>query len=247
VLRTLTLAALAGAALVAAAPVAAEMPRNTAPPEVTGPALAGYALVGHNGTWLYADGSACGAECSYAFAWQRCGASGCVLIPGANDRVYRLGRDDLGAEFRVVVTTTKYDCGEWNYSTGMQECRFVTRTAESPAAGPVARGVVRGSALVRSVRLLVEAARTVPRRPRPGSAFTLEVTVADAFGRLVAGARVSAQGRVATTNGGGVAALRLRAPARRRVVTVGLSTAKGAAVARRPIRLASSSGVPRGR
>ena len=245
--RTLIPAVLAAGALLGAEPVGAEMPHNTAAPEITGPALAGYALVGHNGTWLYADGSACGAECSYTFAWQRCREGACVLVPGADDRIYRLGREDLGAELRVVVTTTKYDCGEWNYATGTQECRHVMRSAESPAWGPVARGVVRANALVRSVRLLVEAASTIPRRPPPGSRFTLKVTVADAFGRLVAGARVTAQGRVAATSSNGTASLRLSAPASRRVLTVGLSAGRGAAVARRPVRLPPSSGAARGR
>jgi hypothetical protein len=38
---------------------------------------------------------------------------------------------DVGSRLGVVVTTTKYDCGEWNYAAGTPECRWVTRTAAS--------------------------------------------------------------------------------------------------------------------
>jgi hypothetical protein len=221
--KTATAAALV-AALALAGTAAAEMPRNSAPPEITGPSVTGYALVGHNGTWLYADGSGCGPECSYSFEWQRCGANGCVLIAGARDRIYRLRRVDLGSQLRVVVTTTKYDCGEWNYAAGTRECRFVSRAAESETTPPVVRGVVRADALVRSARLVIETIQSVPTRPRPNRPFVLRVTVADVFGRHVVGARVSAAGRIASTGRDGVA--RIRISASRRVVVAAATGAK---------------------
>ncbi len=109
----------------------AEMPFNHALPETTGRAAVGWGVVGHNGTWLYADGSACGAECMYTFSWERCSAVGCHAIAGATGRVYKVRRVDVGARLRVIVWVTKYDCGEWNYAAGTRECRFVTRSATS--------------------------------------------------------------------------------------------------------------------
>jgi hypothetical protein len=117
----------------------AEMPQNRAAPELTGRAAVGWGVVGHNGTWLYADGSACTAECAFGFAWERCGTTGCVRIAGATGRVHKVRISDAGFRLRVVVSATKYDCGEWNYSAGTQECRWVTRTAASPQTDVVAR------------------------------------------------------------------------------------------------------------
>jgi hypothetical protein len=119
------------AALVGAGIARAEMPNNNGAPEVTGRAAVGWGVVGHNGSWLYVDGTACGSECSYSFAWERCRAGGCVPIAGATARVYKVRVVDVGSRLRVLVSATKYDCGEWNYSTGTRECRLVTRTAAS--------------------------------------------------------------------------------------------------------------------
>jgi hypothetical protein len=114
-----------------------EMPYNHGLPELTGRAFVGWGLVGHNGTWLYLDGRGCGPECLYAFAWERCRPAGCVPIAGAVGRVYKVRRLDVGTRLRVIVTTTKYDCGEWNYAAGTQECRWVTREAASPESAVV--------------------------------------------------------------------------------------------------------------
>jgi hypothetical protein len=135
--RTVIPAVVAALALAGAA--RAEMPYNHSVPELTGRALVGWGLVGHNGTWLYRDGTSCGPECIYSFAWERCRASGCVPIQGALGlgRVYKVRSIDVGARLRVIVTTTKYDCGEWNYAAGTQECRWVTRDAVSPESSVV--------------------------------------------------------------------------------------------------------------
>jgi hypothetical protein len=125
--------ALAGvaAALAFAGAANAEMPDNHGAPELTGRAAVGWGLVAHNGSWLYRDGTACGTECLYSFAWERCRASGCALIRGATARVYKVRGIDVGARLRAVVVATKHDCGEWNYSTGTRECRWVSREAVS--------------------------------------------------------------------------------------------------------------------
>jgi hypothetical protein len=133
--KAVIVAVVCALALVGAA--RAEMPFNHREPELTGRAAVGWGLVGHNGTWLYRDGTSCGAECIYSWAWERCRAWGCVPIVGASGRVYKVRRIDVGARLRVVVTVTKYDCGEWNYSTGTQECRWVMQEATSPASAVV--------------------------------------------------------------------------------------------------------------
>jgi hypothetical protein len=127
----------AALALVGAA--RAEMPYNNGLPEVTGRPAVGWGVVGHNGSWLYGDGTPCGAECIYEFAWERCNAAGCRPLAGAERRVYKVRAVDVGSRFRVVVSTTKYDCGEWNYAAGTQECRWDTRTATSGLTAIVAR------------------------------------------------------------------------------------------------------------
>jgi hypothetical protein len=136
---TRALLIVAAAALALGGAAKAEMPNNNGLPEVTGRAAVGWGVVGHNGAWLYLDGSACGAECFYEFAWERCGAFACRPIPGAESRVYKVRARDVGFRLRVVVSATKYDCGEWNYAEGTQECHFVTRTAPSAETAVVPR------------------------------------------------------------------------------------------------------------
>jgi hypothetical protein len=130
-------------ALVPAGTARAEMPHNRGAPELTGRAAVGWGLVGHNGTWLYLDGSACGPECIYLFTWQRCRGAACTRIAGAHGRVYKVRRIDVGTRLRVVVSVLKHDCGEWNYAAGTQECRWVTRTAASAESGVVPKPKLR--------------------------------------------------------------------------------------------------------
>ena len=83
---SLLLACLAAGLL--AAPARAEMPRNHAEPEISGGVSVGGVLLGHNGTWLYADGSGCGSECSFWFRWgAACSAVGCATV--STNRGYR--------------------------------------------------------------------------------------------------------------------------------------------------------------
>ena len=138
---TRALIAAAAAALAVAGAARAEMPQNTSAPELTGRAAVGWGLVGHNGTWLYLDGSACGSECTYSFAWERCSATGCRAVAGATNRVYKVRSIDAGFRLRVLVTTSKHDCGEWNYAAGTRECRVVTRVAASVQSAAVPKTV----------------------------------------------------------------------------------------------------------
>jgi hypothetical protein len=175
----------------------AEMPANRELPTITGPGVVGEVLLGNNGTWLYADAERCASECTYSFRWERCSVLGCSTV--SNQRGYRPRLADLSHELRVEVTATKYDCGEWNYAAGTQECRFDARTAYSEPVLIAARGRVAARRLGWPARLRVE--RALLRRG------VLHVTVADTLGRLVQGATVTVGTRVRRTNADGAAVL----------------------------------------
>ena len=187
----------AAATLVLAAGARAEMPANRELPSIAGPGVVGEVLLGHNGTWLYADGSRCGFECTYSFRWERCSAGGCRTV--SSQRGYRARLADLSHELRVEVTATKYDCGEWNYAAGTQECRFDGRTAFSDPVAVVARGRVAARLIAWPARLRIE--RVLVRRG------VVRVTVGDTLGRLVRGATVVVGTRVRRTNADGTAVL----------------------------------------
>jgi hypothetical protein len=195
-----SLAAAVLAALVCAGGARAEMPLNRELPSITGPGVTGEVLLGHNGTWLYADGSRCSFECTFSFRWEQCSALGCRTV--STHRGYRPRLSDLQRELRVAVTATKYDCGELNYALGTQECRLDSRTEFSERLLIRSRGRVQASRLSWPARLRIERAFV-----RGG---TLRVTVADTLGRLVRGAKVSAAGRSARTNADGTALVALR-------------------------------------
>jgi hypothetical protein len=210
------LALLAGAAIFASA-ASAEMPSNRDAPTITeadGPVV-GEVLLGNNGTWLYADGSACRGECEYAFAWQRCGPGGdCAPIPGGGMRAYRVASTDVGRSLRVVVTATKYDCNAHG-----QDCRHVARTAVSqqtpPVAAPVAppeRLTIAGVGVERARRGLVVAVRVVDDR-----------------GRAARGARVTVRGASAVTGTAGSARVAVRSVPRGSAVVLSVRAEKAGA------------------
>jgi hypothetical protein len=174
------------------------MPQNQGEPEISGLVAVGAVLLGHNGTWLYVDGSGCAAECSFSFRWERCSPSECRTV--STNRGYRPRLADLGSELQLAVTATKYDCGSWNYAAGTQECAFVSRTAYAAPVLVNSRARVAASAVAWPARLRIERATRHGRR--------VHVRVADTLGRLVVGATVSA-GRLSPsrTHAGGVAVL----------------------------------------
>jgi hypothetical protein len=139
--RPLAVALAAALALVLAGAAVAESPNVNTVASITGSAVVGQQLTSHNGTWLYLDGSGCKSECVMTYQWQRCAANGCSDIPGATDRFYTVQAADGGHALRAMETMTSQDCGNINYSTGEQECRYVSKSAPS---GQTA--VVTGSA-----------------------------------------------------------------------------------------------------
>jgi hypothetical protein len=185
------------AALLFAGAARAEMPANRELPTITGPGLVGEVLLGNNGTWLYADGTRCAFECTFSFRWERCTALGCRTV--SEQRGYRPRLADLRHELRVEVIATKYDCGEWSYAAGTQECRFDGRAAYSEPVVISARGRVAARRVAWPARLRIE--RAFVRRGM------VRVTVADTLGRLVQGATVTVGTRIRRTNADGTAVL----------------------------------------
>jgi hypothetical protein len=125
--------------LVLSAAASAESPNINTPSSITGNAIVGEQLTAHNGTWLYLDGHSCGPECVWTYQWQRC-QGGCADIPGATGRFYTVQAADAGFALRAMETMTSRDCGEWNYSTGTQECRDVSKSAPSNQTAMVPGG-----------------------------------------------------------------------------------------------------------
>lgn len=143
--RTLVVALAAVAALVVASGANAEFPYMNVGPSIQGTPQEGQTLSGQTGLWLYTNGLKCESnECRYTYSWQRCNAdiSGCADIPGQTGFSYTLTAEDVGKRLRFVEWVFKRDCGEWNYSTGQQECQDVTRNGvSSPTALVQARPV----------------------------------------------------------------------------------------------------------
>jgi hypothetical protein len=178
-------AALAAAAGIFAADAAGEMPANRDAPTISGALVVGATLTGHNGSWLYGDGSSCRSECEYLFAWQRCVPGGvCASIPGATARTYVVSPADARHSLRVVVTARKYDCNALN-----QDCRHVLRSAPSsltaivptPPPPPVRLTFDRFSA-----------------GPAPRGAVLVSLRVTDGLGRAQRGTVVTGRSGAAT-------------------------------------------------
>jgi hypothetical protein len=132
--RTFVLALVAVLALVGAGGASAEFPYMNTAPSVQGTPQEGQTLSGVTGLWLYTSGLKCEAkDCNYSYKWQRCNAdgSGCADIAGATGFTYTVTGADVGRRLRFVEVVAKRDCGEWNYSTGTQECRDVQGDAAS--------------------------------------------------------------------------------------------------------------------
>jgi hypothetical protein len=113
------LVALVAAAAGSVADAAGSPPVIAVAPDVSGTAREGQTLTASSGSW---GGT---LPISYAYAWQRCDASGanCSPISGATNPTYVLVTADVGNTVRVQVTATNSD------GTG---------TALSPPTGAVA-------------------------------------------------------------------------------------------------------------
>jgi hypothetical protein len=76
-------------------------PANTGAPTISGSESVGSTLTTTNGTWS-------GTVTGYAYAWERCDATGahCTAIDGATGQTYKLGTTDTGHRLRVTVTAS---------------------------------------------------------------------------------------------------------------------------------------------
>ena len=91
----LLLATVGQAAIIPSA-MAAEPPVATTPATITGEPVFREPLVAEPGSWVPEEGL------TYAYEWLRVGEE----IPGATERRYRPGHDDIGSRLRVRVTAT---------------------------------------------------------------------------------------------------------------------------------------------
>lgn len=130
--RGLVLALTSVIALAVVGAAGAEFPTKRSDPSVRGTAQEGLTLEGRTGQWLDANGLNC-TDCKLSYTWQRCNPdiSGCTDIPGATGYSYTLTAADVGKRIRFVEWIFKRDCGEWNYSTGTQECADITKNGAS--------------------------------------------------------------------------------------------------------------------
>jgi hypothetical protein len=80
----------------------AAIPSNVSPPTISGTAVTGETLTASTGSWTGTP------PISYAFAWERCDASGagCGAIAGETAQTYVVAAGDLGFTLRVLVTAT---------------------------------------------------------------------------------------------------------------------------------------------
>ena len=147
--RLLALTAVAATALSVAGVASAEHPQNSQPPDMTGPnpPSVGSVLTGNNGSWIYADGSSCGSDCSYTFEFQRCKANtmeNCVVVkPDSDTRTYTVQSADVGLSILLKVTARKRDCNAHG-----QDCRDISREAFSSPTGPVGGTAAAAPAVV---------------------------------------------------------------------------------------------------
>jgi hypothetical protein len=129
-------------------PAFAESPNFNVPPSIIhdGRPAVGKTLRGDYGQWGYLDGSGCGRECRFTFEWYRTNAAGTgwelahrrAFVSEANgDHLFTLTATEAGRRIMLKILVTKFDCGAPNTQTGAQECRDVTKYADSAPVGPV--------------------------------------------------------------------------------------------------------------
>lgn len=79
--------------------LAAVAPSILTPPTVLGDAAVGGTLTATDGLWA-------GTPASLGYTWERCSASSCATVPGADTNTYTVTAADSGSALRVVVTAT---------------------------------------------------------------------------------------------------------------------------------------------
>jgi hypothetical protein len=184
---TLALVAVASlTALVSNGGAAQAAPPNTAPPTIAGTAREGETLTADPGTWT-------GTQIAFAYAWQRCNATGgaCAAIGGATAKTYAVTKADVGSTLRVQVTATD--------STGSASATSVPTavvTAAAPATGcPAGTGTAAVKDVTPPARLVIDQYQVTPSTVTVGTdTVTARFHVSDTCGQPVQGALVYVTG-----------------------------------------------------
>jgi len=118
---------------------------RVAAPAIAGTLADGATLTATTGTW---DGT---PPISYGYRWQRCDADGasCQDVAGATDGTYALGRDDVDARMRVVVTATN---AAGSAARASSATAAIAATAPVNTAPPAISGAERDGQLLTSAR-----------------------------------------------------------------------------------------------
>jgi hypothetical protein len=175
----------AATALVSPAPVGA--PAATAPPAISGAAQVGKTLTATTGTWTGI------ATIAYAYAWQRCDATGgaCNAIAGATAATYKLADADAGSTLRVVVTASNPAGAASATSVPSAE---VPGSPNGIVALPNGGKSVDANDIKLPDRLAIAGVSFAPPELRNHAPFTLRVTIKDSRGYVVRNALVYALG-----------------------------------------------------
>lgn len=117
---------------------------RVSPPTTTGAPTVGSTLQASTGVWNAAPVPAP----TFAYQWQRCGASTCTSIAGATGATYAAQAADVGAALRVAVTATSL--GKAATALSAQTAAVRRGPAPGPApfapgAAPVPQGQVAGT------------------------------------------------------------------------------------------------------
>ncbi len=171
--------------IVASAPVGA--PAVSTPPTIAGAPNVNGVVTASTGTWTGT------APISYAFAWQRCDATGgsCVPIPNASTASYTVVDADAGGTLRVVVTASNK---EGAASTTSVPSAVVPGTPDGITVLPGGGKSVQVAGIALPNQLVIAKVTFNPQQLSNRNPFKLKVTIRDSRGYAVQGALVYALG-----------------------------------------------------
>lgn len=151
-------------------------PVNTAVPTLSGSATVGSALTTSTGTWT----SLTGYGVTYAYQWQRCGAT-CADIQGATSSRYDVTSSDAGTGLRAAVTATNAGGSTVAYTAITSVAASSGSGSGSGSGGSSSGGTSSGGSYSgggSSPNLAVTGLAT-PTNPLPGDTVAFAITVTD--------------------------------------------------------------------
>ena len=158
-------------------------PTNTALPTISGSTVVGSTLSATQGTWT-------GTGNTYAYAWQRCNASGasCAPIVSATGQTYVLTATDAADTIRVAVTATN---AAGNATATSAQTAVVTAAAANGC--PTGTGTIDVDRLAPPARLAIDRQSITPSVvTRDTRTIRLRFRISACGGRPVEGALVYA-------------------------------------------------------